>query len=153
MMSVHDICNASPEKPATRLQKSLTSLEKPTQEEEPNVAIKAKRVRSTDLESLGKHEAKHAEVISKNTTPFTLKQEVAHQNKITAVLEKITKLKEKAAASEEKLSTAAKTAGGSGHGARCTWTDKQTRQLIAARSINDHFFGLKSVKIFLIHVG
>ncbi len=77
-------------------------------------------------------------MISKNTTPFTLKQEVAHQNKISAVLEKITKLKEKAAASEEKLSKAAKTAGGSG--AHCTWTDKKTSQLIAARSVNDHFF-------------
>jgi hypothetical protein len=59
-----------PEKPATRLQKNLTSPEKLTQEEEPNVAIKAKCVPSTDLESLGKHEAKHSNLISKSTTPL-----------------------------------------------------------------------------------
>ena len=53
-------------------------------------------------------------------------------------MEKINKLKEKAAANEEKQSKAAKAAESSG--ARCTWTDKQSRQLIAARSVNDHLF-------------
>ncbi len=69
MLSMQDICNASPEKPATAIG--------PTQEEEP-VVVKARRVRSTDLESLQKHEADHAGLISKNTTAFTVKQKDSH---------------------------------------------------------------------------
>ena len=65
MLSMHDICNASPEKPATAIG--------PTQEEEP-VAVKTRRVHSTDLESFQKHKADHAGLISKNTTAFTVKQ-------------------------------------------------------------------------------
>jgi hypothetical protein len=61
---MHDICNASPEKRATVIG--------PTQEEEP-VVVKARRVHSTDLESLQKHKADHADLISKKTTVFTVK--------------------------------------------------------------------------------
>ena len=76
MMSLHNMCNASPEKPVA------TTVES-TQEEDLVVVVnKAKRIRSNDSDLLEKKETMHAALISMDTSAFTSKQKTSHAKKI-----------------------------------------------------------------------